>query len=208
MNIDFYNHELTLHQEGAIFWRTYNVLIVSDIHFGKAATFQRYGIPIPNEVDEDNLQKLQQLLQQTQAEQLIIAGDMVHTPFIDQHQKQKIIDRLESFKLKKIILVTGNHDKKPFDPKLIEEVEQLHLNGIQILHEPHINTTYPTISGHLHPVINIKLGLSKKRCKCFVKKNSQLILPSFGAFTGGMNVQKKEVDQVWIIADQKIYPLK
>ena len=209
MNIEFANHQFELHPEGAMYWPRHQALLVSDIHLGKAATFQRHGIPIPNELDDENLEKLQDLITKTKARKLIIAGDLIHAPFKDIGHQTNILARLKAFHLDRITLIIGNHDKASLDKKRIEEVDELHLDGIKMIHEPCFNDlSPPNISGHLHPQIKIRSGRAVMRCKCFVIQKQQLILPAFGAFTGGFQVEKKQMDSIFIIAGNKVYPLE
>ena len=44
------------------------------------------------------------------------------------------------------------------------------------------------IAGHLHPRAKLRLGARIARLGCFVTDGRRLVLPAFGAFTGGLNV--------------------
>jgi len=44
------------------------------------------------------------------------------------------------------------------------------------------------VAGHLHPAARVSSGRSSVRRRCFVTDGDRLILPAFGAFTGGLNV--------------------
>ncbi|MGA0941487.1 MAG: metallophosphoesterase, partial [Flavobacteriaceae bacterium] len=60
-------------------------------------------------------------------------------------------------------------------------------------------------SGHLHPAIRLNIGSSERRTlKCFYIKNNQLVLPSFGYFTGNARIKRSEVDQVYVIAEDQV----
>jgi len=55
-------------------------------------------------------------------------------------------------------------------------------------HEPLAVFEPGEVAGHLHPCASVaKWGRSVRR-RCFVSDGSRLILPSFGAYTGGLDV--------------------
>ena len=50
-----------------------------------------------------------------------------------------------------------------------------------------VNNQYQ-VSGHFHPVASVKVGSKKITEKCLIHSENHLILPSFGTFTGGLNI--------------------
>jgi metallophosphoesterase superfamily enzyme len=44
------------------------------------------------------------------------------------------------------------------------------------------------VAGHLHPVVTVQTRVKRMRRKCFVSDGVRCILPSAGAFTGGLDV--------------------
>jgi uncharacterized protein len=55
-------------------------------------------------------------------------------------------------------------------------------------HEPRAGSQQGEIAGHLHPVAKVALDKGKRRAKAFVTDGERLIMPAFGAYTGGLNV--------------------
>ncbi len=55
-------------------------------------------------------------------------------------------------------------------------------------HEAGIDAGAGEVSGHFHPKARITVGGRRISCRCFVVDTRRLILPSFGAFTGGLDV--------------------
>ncbi len=114
-------------------------------------------------------------------------GDLVHAA-----TNKEVIDfkRLTStFSSTAFHLIKGNHDR--ISEKLIKDLgiasvtENLVIDTIQFVHEPNSNNNIPTISGHIHPGIQIPLlKNSRKNLPCFVVQSSQIILPAFSKFTG------------------------
>ena len=53
-----FDNRLRLLDDKALYLPDEEALLVSDVHLGKAETFQSFGIPIPNQMNEENLDRL------------------------------------------------------------------------------------------------------------------------------------------------------
>lgn len=179
---------LELTNQRVIYWKTQKSLILSDLHIGKAAHFQKSGIPIPATVLTTDLERLKQLIEHFNAENLIIVGDLFHAGYNSDLDEFK--NWLTQFSNLKIQLIKGNHDRlssqvyQQFNIEVFNK--QLNINSLKFVHdfeEP--SNEFFTISGHTHPGVFIK-GKGKQRIKlpCFQVTNNQLILPAFSLFTG------------------------
>src|SRR3546814_19633137 len=60
------------------------------------------------------------------------------------------------------------------------------LHGICLRHETLGSDRRPEISGHWHPKLRMRVRGQNLSRRCFVHAPGRLILPAFGAFTGGM----------------------
>ena len=47
LNVHVAGEDLLLLPEKAVYWPAEQMLIVADIHFGKAASFRALGVPVP-----------------------------------------------------------------------------------------------------------------------------------------------------------------
>ncbi len=183
----FAGNDLLLNNQRSIYWQAQNALIFSDLHSGKSAHFRKHGMAIPSYLHYSDLERLQFLIQHYQPKKIIIVGDLVHAA-----GNKEVIDfkRLTStFSTIDFHLIKGNHDR--ISEKLIKDLgiasvtENLVIDTIQFVHEPNSNHNIPTISGHIHPGIQIPLlKNSRKNLPCFVVQSSQIILPAFSKFTG------------------------
>lgn len=61
-DIIFGKQLLTLTQQRAIYWKSEQLLILSDMHLGKAAHFRKHGISLPTTVSMQDLTRLEKLL--------------------------------------------------------------------------------------------------------------------------------------------------
>ena len=69
---------LQLLPQRALWWPAARMVLVADVHFGKAATFRRAGQPVPHGTTADNLARLDALLAATGADHLVFLGDFLH----------------------------------------------------------------------------------------------------------------------------------
>lgn len=193
--IDLFGYRLRLLDDKALFLPGENALLVSDVHLGKAETFQALGIPISNEMNEENLERLRSLQEQTQAKRLFILGDLFHS------RKSLVPEVLIGWDrfLKEIeaetTLIVGNHDRRLVDalPPLPMQcqVEAVRLGPFLLSHEPEmVHDAVLNVCGHIHPVVKLRSQTDSLRLPCFFveKDQKRLTLPSFGEFTGGYEV--------------------
>ncbi|MBK1827949.1 ligase-associated DNA damage response endonuclease PdeM [Haloferula rosea] len=192
--IDFHGHELILHPEGAVWWPASGSLILSDVHFGKSATFRAHGIPVPEGVRQEDLDRIDRLIAQLDAQSLHIVGDFLHSnasiPAPLEEELQGWLDRLPC----EVTLILGNHDPSPAQLRSLDGLrclDQEEKSGITLIHDPaDAQAGRPTIAGHLHPLCRIggKRGPGI-RVPGFYLWNSCLVLPAFGTFTSGSLVE-------------------
>lgn len=198
MLISHLGHQIELLSEHAIFLPDHSVLVLSDVHLGKAAAFQAHGLPVPEGDDSTDLARISHLLEKTQAQELVIAGDLLHSP---SGVSEKLIAQLETWMNQcpaKITLVLGNHDQRALKDYHMVNVPMLKLGEIQIIHDPADASDLFCICGHLHPVIRLKdRPRGHLRTPCFWLRDQVLILPSFGTFTGGHPIQPTPKDRVF-----------
>ena len=185
-------------------------LLICDIHLGKAEYFQQNGIPLTNNSDKNNLERIKKIVKKYSPEKLIILGDLFHSKYsIDEALKEKVEDLPELLKTN-VELVLGNHDigckiknLKIFDTKKIK--------NIILSHEPIslVNNKTFNICGHYHPKLYLKNKGDKLSLRCFAmdKSKNTLFLPAFGDLTGGYPC-KKSFKKWAIVSDEEIIEIK
>ena len=87
----------------------------------------------------------------------------------------------------------GNHD--PIIPTEIAGIStaSIKIENLTFIHEPTTAPVIGEIAGHLHPCAKLRQNGRTVRRFCFATDSQRLILPAFGAYTGGLNV----LDQTW-----------
>lgn len=208
-DISFGGKTFIINNYRSIFWPEKNILLLADIHIGKAAHFRKNGIAIPNKVGQEDLKRLDKILHHYPAKEVVIVGDILHSNINSEVEKFK--EWLLQRENISFTLVKGNHDRlKDLEWKNLgihQVLTSYHFENIQMIHQPnneHSDNTF-FICGHIHPGIELQtLHRSKLRLPCFVKTQNQLILPAFSLFTGLDTMTLKEEAQYYVITDQHI----
>ncbi len=203
---------LLIHPLKAIYWTEAKMLILADLHIGKATHFRKSGIPIPENVHQNDFNNLKILTDYYKPERLVFLGDLFHSEWNQSWNgfRSFITDEIGI----KPELVAGNHDILEKD-----HYKFMHLHTNTLICEPFIfshkpidqaaSAHYYNLSGHLHPGIVLG-GVAKQNeripCFYFGKKNG--ILPAFGNFTGTSRIMRMHAeDQILAIADNIIIPI-
>ena len=209
--------EIWLLPEKAIHLPEHETLVVSDLHLSKTGHFRKSGVPVPQQVYVEDLQRLLSLIQSNKIEKLIVVGDFFHS---HANKELEFFSRWRNdFSQLKIALVKGNHDilsNDWYNENKIDlyDEELLTINKISFIHDYSLlqkNLTQEDnffISGHIHPSIYIN-GKSRQgfRLPCFYFSGKHAVLPAFSKFSGYATVKPKKGDYVFGIANNKILPL-
>ena len=63
LNINLLGESMVLLPERAMYWPARETLFIADPHWGKAATFRSYGIPVPAGTTDEGIARLDRLVQ-------------------------------------------------------------------------------------------------------------------------------------------------
>jgi uncharacterized protein len=182
-------------------------LLVADAHLGKAHSFRRLGVPVPEGPTDDTLARLSAAVAATQAQRVIFLGDLLHSRHA---QAEAAAAPMASWRARharlSLVLVRGNHDRHAGDPPPAWDVqavdEPMPLETLQLQHHPAppASGRY-AIGGHLHPAVRLTgRGHTQLRLPCFHFAPAVGVLPAFGDFTGGHVVRRTPADRVFAIA--------
>lgn len=175
---------------GALFWPEAQLLCVSDLHLGKAERIARRGGGLlPPYDSQETLERLDRELERSKAKTVICLGDS-----FDDIASLDGLGESERLWLNRMIAgrewiwIEGNHDAGPMGIAGSHR-KQVTLHGITFRHIADNDEKGPEISGHYHP----KARLLGKAWPCFLSDYKRLIMPAFGAYTGGMAAQSPEI---------------
>ena len=176
--------------EKALYWPARGMLVIADIHFGKAAAFRARGVPVPRGTTSANLAALDDLLLRYCVREIVFLGDFLHARAAHAAATQAaMLAWRRSHPALRLVLVRGNHDLRAGDPAAALGVEMAdepyHVAPFSFCHHPDVAAPGYVLAGHVHPVYMLASRLDRMRLPCFVASSTRMILPSFGAFTGG-----------------------
>ncbi len=221
--LDVRGVQVQLLPEKAAFMPSIGGLLVSDVHLGKAETFQAFGIPIPNPVNAENLAMLLTLCEQYAPDHLFILGDLFHSPYaLTENVIRDWVDFVNAVNTE-VHLIVGNHDRSirsDLENLLIQcYPDNLFVGDVCLSHEPmersddnndNLLSKILNICGHVHPCVRLRSPTDDLRLPCFYLEEQahRLTLPSFGAFTGGYEVNASPGNHAYAIADNTIIPFE
>lgn len=184
----FGGHDWMALPQGALFWPARRALIVADLHFEKASAYAVRGQMLPPYDSLATLAALDQAIRATQAREVWCLGDSFHD-----HAAAERMTREARACLARTVgdlrwtWITGNHDPAP-DSRLGGAImPEAQVDGVILRHEALASEAAPEISGHFHPKLRMsRRGRAVSR-RCFLRGARKLILPAFGALTGGLD---------------------
>ena len=181
----FHGETLHLLPTGALYWPAKATLAVSDLHLGKSERLApRGGALLPPYETQATLEKLDRDLEQTRAETVICLGDsfddLAALNGIEESSRLWLIRLMAG---RDWTWITGNHDPGPIDLGGAHRAE-LRLQPFTFRHIAETSGS-AEISGHYHP----KASLAGQSKPCFLADAKRLILPAYGAYTGGLRAQ-------------------
>ena len=194
----------------ALYWPRQQMLVIADIHFGKAAAFRAQGVPVPRGTTTQNLNGLDELMLLHQTTQIVFLGDFLHARA--SHASATVAAMLawrRRHPALRLLLVRGNHDLRAGDPSPllgIEMVDEPHTVGaFSFCHHPDIAGDAYVLAGHVHPVFLLSSRRDRLRLPCFLAGPTRMVLPSFGAFTGGFVVNPMAGEHVYVTSGEAVH---
>lgn len=207
---------LVADMSGALYWPAERALLVADLHLEKGSSHAARGRMLPPYDTRATLIKLAEAIDRHAPEVVIALGDSLHD--------SRAADRIDDDDLRIIamlqenrrwIWVTGNHDPE-IAPSLGGSVcDTLTLSGLTLRHAPSVARVTHEIAGHLHPSARVSLYGHTIRRPCFIGNGRRLVMPAFGAFTGGLNVLDDAFEPLFgpdglnviVLGQEGLYPI-
>lgn len=181
---------LMLDPAGALVWPARRLLAVADLHLEKGSHFATRGRFLPPYDSAETLERLRLLLRRHRPERLLFLGDSFHdgdgaarlAPAIAQGLARMVAGLSLTWLL-------GNHDPAPPRDLPGESAEVLTDGLLTFRHIPGLRPAKGAeIAGHLHPKAAMPTRAGFVTRPCFVADAKRVLLPAFGAYTGGLEV--------------------
>ncbi len=197
----------------AAFLPRHATLLIADAHIGKAVSFRRLGVPVPQGTTSDTLGRLDALVEATGAARVVFLGDLLHSA---KGRAPATWAAVEAWRAKRaaleLVLVRGNHDRRAGDPPpewRVQVVEEpLPLGPFALAHEPVAVDGAYVLAGHVHPAVVLGGRANDRlRLPCFHFGPAVGVLPAFGAFTGMHVLPRGPADRVYAVAGGEVRAL-
>jgi DNA ligase-associated metallophosphoesterase len=228
---------------GALFWPTEGVLAVADLHLEKGSSLAARGVLLPPYDTATTLTRLGRLVASYSPRLVVAVGDSFHDlqgPTRISPRDRAALKALQ--RGREWVWIAGNHDPDPAEDIGGVFTDAFSLGPLTFRHDPtaryqtewtlelgYDNSTAEAqtslscspvaadgeIAGHLHPTARIsQRGRSITR-RCFATDGRRLVMPAFGAFTGGLNIRDAAFANVFgsldftahLLGERRIYTL-
>lgn len=182
----FRNVALWALPSGALFWPDERLLVVSDLHLGKCTRLvANGGAMLPPYDTVETLSRLDADLEATGAKAVICLGDSFDTMEAGAalpEEEQLWITRLQAGR--RWTWIEGNHDPGPVGLGGTHAAEA-RLGPLTFRHIAKRDGA-GEVSGHYHPKARVALRGRAITRACFLVDARRIILPAYGAYTGGL----------------------
>lgn len=211
--IEVAGEAVELHASRALYWPRRSSLLVADVHFGKAAAFRAAGVFVPEQTTAESIARLDQLIARTRATRIVFLGDFLHAA---EGRHPETLRSLAEWRYRhsgvEMLLVRGNHDRTAGDPPASLDIR---CADAPVLEPPFAFTHHPVnhpnayvLAGHIHPgALMVGAGRQYDHFPCFWFGPAIGVLPAFGEFTGYVDVEPRQGDRVWIVANDQVIPV-
>ncbi len=190
LQLELAGETLALFPCGGLWWEAAGVLVVSDLHLEKASSYASRGQMLPPYDTRATLKRLGALLDALRPTTVVSLGDSFHDRRSRPRMAEDDVATVRAMTAAQDwVWIEGNHDPKPPEDLGGRAAFELAMGGLVLRHEPSAGDARGEIAGHLHPCARVvgRTGHSV-RARCFATNGQRLVMPAYGALTGGLNV--------------------
>lgn len=181
----------------ALFWPREQALLVADLHLEKASFFARHGQMLPPYDSRETLERLACAIRETGARRVYTLGDNFHDAAGAARLEPHAAGMLAALtRAVDWVWIAGNHDEGGAKGASADiggtMAEEITVGRMVLRHQAQAGEMRPELSGHFHPRVRLRVRDRPIRRPCAVMSEGdggagRMILPAFGALTGGMD---------------------
>lgn len=193
----------------ALFLPEHSLLVLGDLHLGKAMHFRKAGIFMPAASAADDYTMLHRLFQAYQPRQVFFLGDLFHS--LHNSEWQQFGQLLDQYPGISFTLIRGNHDilkDSEYRQIGLQVVEgALRIDDLIFAHEPmaEVPEGAINIAGHIHPGCVLRgLGRQSLTLPCFYLSGQTFLLPAFGRLTGLHVLSRDRATSVFAVLPERV----
>ncbi len=188
---------LMLDPSGVLVWPEERLLVVADLHLEKATHFAARGQLLPPWDTAMTLDRLARVVRHWSPRTLVALGDSFHDGGGAARLGRADLDRLAALaRGLSLVWVLGNHDPEPPEGMGGDAVLEMTIGKLTFRHDP-VSGARGEIAGHLHPKASVATRGATVTRPCFVADGNRVVLPAFGAFTGGLDVRDVAIKRLF-----------
>jgi DNA ligase-associated metallophosphoesterase len=192
-NLVFRGESCVLDPAGVLFWPRLSLLAVADLHLEKGTACARQGQLVPPWDSRVTLERLGALVRQYRPATLVALGDSFHDDHAPGRLEAAELAALASLALAcRMIWVCGNHDPAPPHGVQGDCMATFSCEGLVFRHQA-APRAEGEISGHFHPKARVATRAGQIVRPCFINDTNRVILPAFGAYTGGLDINSPAI---------------
>lgn len=181
---------------GALVWPDAATLVVADLHLEKGSARTRLGVGLPPYDSRATLAALAAVIEAVQPACVICLGDSFHDPAGPARLAADDLATLRRLASRRDwVWVAGNHDGGAAAALVGRAVDEITLGPLNFRHQAEGvmngrggDGRAAEVSGHYHPRASLRVRGRWLSGRCFATDGRRLLLPSFGAYTGGLDV--------------------
>lgn len=199
---DFAGEAIALVGGRALWWQREQALVVADLHLEKASAFAIRGQMLPPYDSRATLERLADSLRVTGARRVFCLGDNFHDAGGRSRLEEHAAGMLAALvRATDWVWVTGNHDRGPTEGVGGTTCDELEVSGVMLRHQAEAGSGRPELSGHFHPKLRVGVRGRRIARPCVVASERRMILPAFGALTGGLDATDPAIRAAMMPAD-------
>jgi DNA ligase-associated metallophosphoesterase len=189
---------LMLDPMGALFWPAMKMLVVSDLHLEKGSSYARKGMLLPPWDTHATLDRLALLLRHWAPATVVALGDSFHDAAGSARLPPTEQARLSAMtQAHSFVWVLGNHDPAPPAGLGGACVAEHAAGPMTFRHQAVVAAGPGEVVGHHHPKATVQARSGTVSRPCFVADGRRLMMPAFGAYTGGLDVRDPAIARLF-----------
>jgi len=177
--------DLIADHAGALWWPERRLLVVADLHLEKGS-----ALGLPPYDSRETLGRLEILFQRLAPAQVIALGDSFHD-----RRAEARLSEADGLRLAALtagcdwLWIEGNHDPAPAGLWGGRVADEAVIGPLVFRHQAMEDRPAGEVSGHYHPKLSLSVRGRSVSGRCFLSDGIRVVLPAFGAFTGGLDAR-------------------